>query len=1011
MSVKKQQAELKTKVQQTFNEIRGSLKKRTAFDYQQDITSNYKLNSLTKLLNTFEKLKGLPKDGKLTKADVNKVFSLQDQAIILSTKLNPKTREQSKGTRRKKERKALGDKFKEVYIYADDIDGINDFDHKSLRIGNEWDSHNLNSLVAILSNRLNNEYERIKNDKTAKYSVKGYIIIKALMYTLDGEDEKIFKDFYYNAPITDIVSKNNIDQYIINCMDGFKEELIISEGSEWRFEKFIKFTIATQKTKSVLGRSYIKLPQVLTNKRATLNIKNTDDKCFEWCLIASKRYNDIKSNDKNEVYHYKKHTDLIKRPDGITFPITTDDIPRYEELNNIQINVFSLDGYDDDTKDIRNCINQEYKSNIHRKEVVNLLLIREGDLSHYVLIVNINRLFASKTNHKSHHFCENCLVKSFLSIELLNKHKIKCQVRDEVEVQKINVNCECPKLGENILKFKNEGNSFKHPFFVVADFESTLTNCDDENEGLTKEESDKMATKKYQKHLQNSFGVKFCCDVEEHSKPLEIINNSDPETVSKLFVEKVEEYARDAYKLLQEENKTEIKWKQGEKDQHYKTTNCSHCKIKYSTKNKRVAHHNHINGEFISSLCNECNLKFVYKPFLPVYLHNLKGYDCHLFVNALYKYGSKDEEITCIPNNEERYISFSKNIKVGEYQCKKDKKTKPITFEIRFLDTIAFMNSSIEKLVDNLASSCNTTDELRKAFPNTSSHFKNDEQFKLMTQKGVYPYEFIDTYEKLNVKELPPQEQFYSRLYNSKCSNEDYQQAVKVWGTFECKTFLDYHNIYLQSDVLLLADVWSAFRETCYKNYNLDCLYYYTAPGLSFDAMLKFTKVELELFTEIEMYEFCEQGIRGGLSQISKRYAKANNKYMSTYNDKEEESYLVYLDANNLYGHAMSQYLPVGDFKWNNEQWTTEKIMGIDDEAKKGYKFKVDLHIPESLHDHFNNYVPLPENMKVQKKNLSQWQQQGYKETKVQKLCTSFNDKIEYVVDYRYLKLCLSLGV
>ena len=249
MSVKKQQAELKTKVQQTFNEIRGSLKKRTAFDYQQDITSNYKLNSLTKLLNTFEKLKGLPKDGKLTKADVNKVFSLQDQAIILSTKLNPKTREQSKGTRRKKERKALGDKFKEVYIYADDIDGINDFDHKSLRIGNEWDSHNLNSLVAILSNRLNNEYERIKNDKTAKYSVKGYIIIKALMYTLDGEDEKIFKDFYYNAPITDIVSKNNIDQYIMNYIDGFKEELIISEGSEWRFEKFIKFTIATQKTK------------------------------------------------------------------------------------------------------------------------------------------------------------------------------------------------------------------------------------------------------------------------------------------------------------------------------------------------------------------------------------------------------------------------------------------------------------------------------------------------------------------------------------------------------------------------------------------------------------------------------------------------------------------------------------------------------------------------------------------------------------------------------------------
>ena len=115
--VKKQQAELKAIVQQTFNEIKNSLKPRTAFDYQQDIYNSYKLNSLKKLLNTFEKLKGLPKEGKLTKQAVNKVYSLQDRQIMLSSKLSPKTREQSKGTRRKKERKALGEKFKEIYIY------------------------------------------------------------------------------------------------------------------------------------------------------------------------------------------------------------------------------------------------------------------------------------------------------------------------------------------------------------------------------------------------------------------------------------------------------------------------------------------------------------------------------------------------------------------------------------------------------------------------------------------------------------------------------------------------------------------------------------------------------------------------------------------------------------------------------------------------------------------------------------------------------------------------------
>jgi hypothetical protein len=107
----------------------------------------------------------------------------------------------------------------------------------------------------------------------------------------------------------------------------------------------------------------------------------------------------------------------------------------------------------------------------------------------------------------------------------------------------------------------------------------------------------------------------------------------------------------------------------------------------------------------------------------------------------------------------------------------------------------------------------------------------------------------------------------------------------------------------------------------------------------------------------------------------------------------------------------MSQYLPVSGFKWNNEEWTTEKILNISDTSNKGYKFKVDLHIPEKLHDHFNNYVPCPDNITIKKNKLNEWQQENYKETKIKKLCCSFDDKIDYVVDYRYLKLCLSLGV
>ena len=193
----------------------------------------------------------------------------------------------------------------------------------------------------------------------------------------------------------------------------------------------------------------------------------------------------------------------------------------------------------------------------------------------------------------------------------------------------------------------------------------------------------------------------------------------------------------------------------------------------------------------------------------------------------------------------------------------------------------------------------------------------------------------------------------------------DYKHAQNVFNKFGCKSLLDYHNIYLKSDVLLLSDIWDNFRKVCYNNYGLDTCYYYTAPGLSFDSMLKITNIDLELLTDVNMFKMFEDGIRGGISQISHRHAVANNKYMSNYDDKKDDSYICYLDANNLYGYAMCQYLPTGDFKWNNDKWDTNKILNLKDDAEIGYLFVVDISYPEELHDYFNQYPPLPENMTI----------------------------------------------
>ena len=164
----------------------------------------------------------------------------------------------------------------------------------------------------------------------------------------------------------------------------------------------------------------------------------------------------------------------------------------------------------------------------------------------------------------------------------------------------------------------------------------------------------------------------------------------------------------------------------------------------------------------------------------------------------------------------------------------------------------------------------------------------------------------------------------------------------------------EYHDLYLKSDVLLLADVFENFRKTCLQYFKLDPCHYFTSPGLSWDAMLKMTNIKLELMTDVEMFQFIEKGMHGGVSYIANRHGKANNKYMNKYDEKVPSEYIMYLDTNNLYGWAMSQYLPTGNFKW----MTDKEIRKIDlakykENGKKGLILEVDLEYPQELHNFF----------------------------------------------------------
>lgn len=372
-------------------------------------------------------------------------------------------------------------------------------------------------------------------------------------------------------------------------------------------------------------------------------------------------------------------------------------------------------------------------------------------------------------------------------------------------------------------------------------------------------------------------------------------------------------------------------------------------------------------------------------------MHNLRGYDSHLIIKHLTEDHGK---IRAIPNNMETFMAFS----VGQLQ---------------FLDSYQFMNKSLDELAKTL-----DDDD----FKLTREKFPNDAQFKLLKQKGVYPYDYMDSVDKFNETALPKQEKFYNRLSDKEITKKQYHHAEKVWTVFNCKTLKYYHDIYLQTDVLLLADVFEKFRQTCLQNYDLDPAHYYTSPGMAWDAALKMTGVNLELITDINQYKFIEKAIRGGISMISTRYAQANNPYcLETYSPFKPKTYIIYLDANNLYGLAMVQPLPTGGFRFLSvsainrlfpEHNIKTKVISLDDQAPKGYTFEVDLEYSKELHDDHNDYPLAPESIEITRDFYSPFQKANFPEEPPQrKLTPNLLNKKNYIVHYRNLKQYLKLGM
>ena len=554
------------------------------------------------------------------------------------------------------------------------------------------------------------------------------------------------------------------------------------------------------------------------------------------------------------------------------------------------------------------------------------------------------------------YWCDNCL-SGFRSKTILAKHQTLCY-------NNIPQRIDTPSNVK--LEFKDYHKALKLPFIIYADFETLVVERD------TRTNYDPC-----------SFGS--------------IIINWDGDIIDSFFyrgldaAQKFIEYLvvmRPSLQEILDKNLKPLKMTEMILDEMKEAQKCHICEKYFIDGSKKVADHDHLTGEFRGAAHNECNLSLRMIRTIPVVFHNFKNFDSHIIVQGLDH--NLVNNVTVIPQSLEKYIAM----KIDDFTV---------------IDSYAFLASSLDDL------SHNTDQSIKEKYLKC---FFDD--ISLLTCKGTLPYEYLDSIEKFEETTFPAEEAFFSKLKNKHIDPIQYQNVKNIWIQHKCRNLGDLHDIYLKVDVILLAAVFEQFRGMSLTEFGLDPGHFYSSPGLTWAAALKYTKVEIELLKDIDMILMIENGIRGGISCAMTHYAKANNKYLPNYSPEEETSFITYLDVNNLYGFALKQPMPYSGFKWVPTESFNNVFKDIlFERTAKGYILEVDIEFPRDFHDNLNDYPLAPEKRLIEFHHLSPYQQaliqemkkQGAKYTNTVKLVPDLCRKKGYVIHYRNLQFYVSHGM
>ena len=832
------------------------------------------------------------------------------------------------------------------------------FTDRNLKVGFNinLDSHNINhanSKVTITPNHpgfgievryinkivkeLSIIYARLINQYKFRYQT-----VFSARFDKQNEDNQVLDEteLFINLNINHNLTQTDLNN--INVVSSLEHQIQQQEmkDSGWRFDKINSMSIYFHKTLELNGSNYVKIP---LRSNAILNVENNDKYCFLWSILAY--LHPCNNNHTNRVSNYEQYFNELNIQ-GFDFSggFRCSDFHKFNELNNLSVNIFELKFYPDQNQWKHKLIPIEISKN-NSDRVIDLAIYK----NHYVLIKKLDVILG---DHNKKYICRRCL-SSYTSENMLIKHKQKCG-EDYITTIKTS--------NESHLHWKKHFHKNPLYFRIYADFEA-----DNEKDNTC------IGNKTINIYKQNPVLNEYHIVSE-----LDDVLKSDYYK-SPLGYNKVDWFVDEVIKL---ENKMAFYFKNTKKDiimtdedeEDYRNDNvCRFCEKEILS--YKVRDHCHLTGKYRGPAHSKCNIIVTQKQsnFIPFIFHNFSNYDCHMFFKKLVDKKKDEVDFDIIPKTNEEYISVT-------YGC------------IRFIDSYRFLSSGLDMLVKNLDE--NDFKILKKEFP---------DKWQYLHKKLAYPYEYfnsIDDYKKPvhNLKK----EDFFSRLKNKCPDDEEIQRTKEIIQIFNIKNGKELTELYLKTDVILLADVFEKFIKISIEEYGINPLYCVSLPGYTWQCGLKYTGINLQTLQDKDMILLLENNIRGGISSVmGDRYVKS-----------DDNKKILYVDANNLYGHSMSEPLPYDAIKFDNSV-KLEDILNTPDDSDIGYFVEADLVYPDKIKKKTKNFPFAPVNKKINPDSFNDYMKEIKPDTYIQtsKLICDWSDKKNYLIHYRMLKFYVRHGM